>query len=282
MSSGSINDLPDSAFAYIEPGGKKDDQGKTVPRSLRHFPIHDAAHVRNALARAPQSPFGDKAMPKIRAAAKKFGIKVTENRADLDAAVDDETPRAPIEFRDSNVAGVNFAQRLIEVVAVPYEESALVEYRGELWNEMFLRGSFDGIEKRPNRVRANRDHDDKRLVGKVARFYPSREEGLVAEVRVSYTPLGDETLELAKDDVLDVSVGFAARGKDQEFDRRTMTRRIRKAFADHIAFTPTPAYAGAGVLAVRHALQSPDAAQLKKLDTPNLDELRDWLNTRKQ
>lgn len=81
MSSKAINDLPDSAFAYIEPGGSKDDQGKTVPRSKRHFPIHDAAHVRNALARAPQSPFGEKAMPKIKAAAKKFGIDVSENSA---------------------------------------------------------------------------------------------------------------------------------------------------------------------------------------------------------
>jgi HK97 family phage prohead protease len=195
---------------------------------------------------------------------------------------DEEAPRAPIEFRNSSVAGLNFAQRIIEVVAVPYEESALVEYRGEWWNEMFLRGSFDGIEKRPNRVRANRDHDDMRLVGKAVKFHPSRQEGLVAEVRVSHTPLGEETLELAKDGVLDVSVGFAARGRDQEFERRTMTRRIRKAFADHIAFTPTAAYTGAGVLAVRHATQSPDAAELKKLDTPNMDELRDWLNARKR
>jgi HK97 family phage prohead protease len=74
MTSQSINNLPDSAFAYIEPGGSKDSSGKTTPRSLRHFPIHDAAHVRNALARASQSPFGEKAMPKIMAAAKKFGI----------------------------------------------------------------------------------------------------------------------------------------------------------------------------------------------------------------
>jgi hypothetical protein len=81
MSSASINDLPDSAFAYIESGGSKDSEGKTVPRSLRHFPIHDEAHVRNALARAPQSPFGDKAMPKIRAAAKKFGIQVSDVKA---------------------------------------------------------------------------------------------------------------------------------------------------------------------------------------------------------
>jgi len=72
------NDLPDSAFAYIESGGTKDEHGRTVPRSLRHFNIHDAAHVRNALSRAPQSPFGDKAMPKIRAAAKRFGVDVSK------------------------------------------------------------------------------------------------------------------------------------------------------------------------------------------------------------
>ena len=84
MSTQAVNDLPDDDFAYIEPGGSKDSSGKTTPRSLRHFPIHDAAHVRNALARAPQSPFGDKAMPKIRAAAKKFGIDVGANSRDPD------------------------------------------------------------------------------------------------------------------------------------------------------------------------------------------------------
>ena len=82
MSTGSINDLPDSAFAYIEPGGSKDSSGKTVPRSKRHFPVHDAAHTRNALSRAPQSPFGEKAMPKIRAAAKKFGIQMSDSDGD--------------------------------------------------------------------------------------------------------------------------------------------------------------------------------------------------------
>jgi HK97 family phage prohead protease len=56
-----INDLPDSHFLYVEPGGSKDDQGKTVPRSLRHFPYKDASgkvdlpHLRNALSRIPQS-----------------------------------------------------------------------------------------------------------------------------------------------------------------------------------------------------------------------------------
>ena len=75
-----IDNLPDSSFAVIEDGGEKDADGKTTPRSKRHFPIKDAdgkldaAHVRNALARIPQSPFGDKAKAKVEAAAKELKI----------------------------------------------------------------------------------------------------------------------------------------------------------------------------------------------------------------
>ena len=90
LSSAAINDLPDSAFAHIEPGGTKDAQGKTVPRSKRHFPVHDEAHTRNALSRAPQSPFGKAAMPKILSAARKFGIQVSaDQRAVFGLDVDD-------------------------------------------------------------------------------------------------------------------------------------------------------------------------------------------------
>lgn len=78
-----INDLPDMAFAYIESGGEKDGDGKTTPRSLRHFPHHtmevksatenstvDLPHLRNALARAPQSPFGKNALGHLQKHAK--------------------------------------------------------------------------------------------------------------------------------------------------------------------------------------------------------------------
>lgn len=56
-----MNNLPDSSFLFVESGGKKDGEGKTVPRGKRHFPYKDAngkvdlPHLRNAIARIPQS-----------------------------------------------------------------------------------------------------------------------------------------------------------------------------------------------------------------------------------
>lgn len=82
-----VNDLPDSSFAYISPGGEKDEDGKTVPRSLRHLPYKDkdgkpdAAHVRNALARLNQTdiPASAKASArsKLVSAAKSLGVEVS-------------------------------------------------------------------------------------------------------------------------------------------------------------------------------------------------------------
>jgi class 3 adenylate cyclase len=59
--------LPDSAFAYL------DSQGR------RRLPIHDASHVRNALARFDQTAFEDdvareRARQRLLRAAKKYGI----------------------------------------------------------------------------------------------------------------------------------------------------------------------------------------------------------------
>ena len=80
LSGGSRSALPDSAFAYVEPG-HKDADGKT-PDQYRHFPYKhadgsiDSSHVKNALARLEggQSPFAGKARAKIEAAAASAGI----------------------------------------------------------------------------------------------------------------------------------------------------------------------------------------------------------------
>lgn len=163
----------------------------------------------------------------------------------------DDRPRAPVELRTAAVADVNFSQRIITAIVAPYEQPTRVMWRGEVWEEQFERSAWDGIEKRPNRVKVNRDHNKSRTVGKALKFFPSRREGLVSELRIAQTPLGDETLALADERCVGLSAGFAALPDDQLIDRRMKTRRIRRGFLDHISFVEDPAYAGAEVLEVR-------------------------------
>lgn len=76
------DDLPDSAFAFIEPGAKKDESGRTAPRSLRHYPVHDKAHTTKTLASVSKmlkkggkgADVARSALPKIVEAAKRMGI----------------------------------------------------------------------------------------------------------------------------------------------------------------------------------------------------------------
>jgi len=97
------NNLPDASFAYIEPGGTKDAEGKTVPRDKRHFPYKgpdgkvDLPHLRDALGRAPQSPFGPKAMPALQAAARASGVGKAEARRTAAARVRDWLNRVPAQ-----------------------------------------------------------------------------------------------------------------------------------------------------------------------------------------
>lgn len=103
-STADVNNLPDASFAYISPGGKKDAEGKTAPRTLRHLPYKtasgapDAAHVRNGLSRLDQTdiPASAKASAKrkLMAAAKQLKIDATEKmRKDMmGLGDDDESP----------------------------------------------------------------------------------------------------------------------------------------------------------------------------------------------
>lgn len=111
-----INDLPDAAFAYIEPGGKKDEEGKTVPRSKRHLPHHnmnvrkgsehdtvDIPHLRNALARLPQTKIPEAAKKKARAHlirhAKALGVGKYSKDEEIDIKemeVDEKMPEEEV------------------------------------------------------------------------------------------------------------------------------------------------------------------------------------------
>lgn len=183
-----------------------------------------------------------------------------------------------IETRSvANVDGVNFAERVITVIAVPYEQPTPVPFQRDVWNEVFSRTAFNGIETRQRRIPAtacldvpNINHAGGRVVGRAQAFYPQRSEGLVTDLKISRTPMGDETLELANDGSLDVSVGFMVKNRlDESLDRMSKTRRINRAFLDHIAFVAQPAYTGAKVLAVRGEGSDTEA---NASPTPGLDE----------
>ncbi len=161
----------------------------------------------------------------------------------------------------TEVLGVSFTDRIVSVIVVPYEEPALVPYAGEVWEEVFSRGAFANLDLQRT-VRVNRGHDTSRTVGKVVRFDLTDRRGLVADIRIAATPLADETLTLADEDMLSASVGFGVNPRTGLIlNRATRTRRIIDAVVDHIALVESPAYVGAKVLAVRSA-------------TPHLDRYR--------
>lgn len=186
----------------------------------------------------------------------------------------DSARKAPVEIRTAAVANIDAEERIVTMIAIPYEQATTVPFRGEVWNEVVERGAFAGIENSTHTYRVNRDHDKRRLVGKIVNYYPDREEGLVVDAYISKTELGDETLQLAKDGILGASVGMAIRPTDQILDRRdgSRTRRIKRAFLDHLALVPDPAYQGAEVLAVRSDTIVEEEFQAPIL-TPRLDQL---------
>jgi phage head maturation protease len=177
-------------------------------------------------------------------------------------------------LRTAQQIGVSFPKRIIELVVAPYDEKTLVSDRGPRpVFEHFVRGAFDGIQRRANRIKTYRDHHDERsVVGRAIALHPSREEGLVAEVQISKTLLGDETLTLADDEVLDASAGYLPMPDGETWNRDRSEVKIHKAWLGHIALVPEP-YEGARVLAVRHAAP---AESVPEAETPNLALVRSW------
>jgi HK97 family phage prohead protease len=190
------------------------------------------------------------------------------------AELETRPPRRLIEFRSVTDFDVQATDRIITLIAVPYDVDAAVLVRGRAVTESIARGAFDGCESRTSRVKVNRDHDYDKTIGRAVALHPQRDEGLVAELRIAKTSLGDDTLALAEVGALEASVGFAVLpGGEQWLDGRGR-RRVTKGWLDHIAMVPEGAYEGR-VLDVR-AL----AADVASVATPNLDTVRAWMLTR--
>jgi len=87
-----VNDLPDSAFLHIKPGGRKDEDGKTVPRTLRMFPVRDDSgkidlpHLRNAIARIPVANIAADLKTKLQTQAR----RMLEEQKEANMPIDNE------------------------------------------------------------------------------------------------------------------------------------------------------------------------------------------------
>jgi HK97 family phage prohead protease len=139
---------------------------------------------------------------------------------------------------------------------IPWGVEARVLDRGRLVVEVFERGAL--VDADPARVPLTATHprDAGTLPIGVTLELDDRSDAAWGSWRVSDTLLGNEVLALARDGVpLGLSVGFAEvpGGSRWSPDRRRVTRT--RAALDHVAVVRVPAYAGAGVSAVRAALQ---------------------------
>ncbi len=179
-----------------------------------------------------------------------------------------------VEHRSSTVSDVNTRQRIVEIIAVPYDQETDVIWHDDVWHESFDRKAFDGVEAHVGRVQVNREHRKGDTVGKVIGAEPGHRDGLFARVKMYSTPRGDETLTLAEEGGAFPSIGFRVNSfADQRIDKRSNARRILRAFWDHQAFVEDPAYEGAGVLAVRAGQSGLLVAERPLPETPNLDEM---------
>lgn len=174
---------------------------------------------------------------------------------------------------DATLTDVDVKLRIIDLIAVPWEQVTDVVWRGESWKEVFACSAFDGLEASAGRIIVNREHTKGDTVGKVVRVDTKDARGLITQVKIAATPRGDETLALAAEDMIAPSVGyFVKRASDVDLDKQTRMRRVRRAFLDHLSLVESPAYEGARVLAVRAG--SPPLVEDASLPaTPNLDAL---------
>jgi hypothetical protein len=80
-------------------------------------------------------------------------------------------------------------------------------------------------------------------------------------------------LELAADDMVSASLGYYVKSpSDVSLNRRTLVRRVCRAFLDHLAMVESPAYVGARVLAVREDQSGLAAAEEPLYAAPALDD----------
>jgi len=290
LSAADVNDLPDDAFAFIEPGGTKDASGKTTPRSKRHFPIHDAAHVRNALARLGSSPFGDKARPKVVAAAKKFGIEVSDEDGDGRAA------RTTLELRRRRGSMIRKKERrslLMEMRAKPdgtggtnfeFEGYGAVfdapfqmyDPWGEAYSEVVRPGAFTRTLATPGLyVPFLIGHNDQGIplaqTANKTMTLSQDSKGLhvLAQMDGRRSDVRNLAYAVERGDMDQMSIGFVTMGQEWSPDweqRNMLDLEMHQGDVSSVAVAANPATAGASMTALPTEILSRQAAEQRAQD----------------
>jgi HK97 family phage prohead protease len=280
MATADINDLPDDQFGYIQPGGSKDTSGRTVPRSNRHFPLHDAAHVRDALSRAPQSPFGDKAMPKIKAAAKRLGVDADDSGASRSLFDRSEFMRMyPLEDITILRSADGGNGRIVEAYAAVFDQPAEISDHEGQYIEVIDPSAFDTAIEFAGRNKGGLPANVKVLYnhGMTVQGTPSERgsmpigvpvairaeaRGLLTRTEYNSTPLAEEVLENIRSGAI-TSQSFTGRiirsdpqlrrGDRHRPDSAGSLRTVRRMKLGLREYGPVlwPAYSGAEILGVR-------------------------------
>jgi HK97 family phage prohead protease len=255
-----MDDLPDSSFLYIEPGGKKDSEGKTTPRSLRHFPVKDAQgnvdlpHVRNALSRIPQSNVPASAKASATAAAQKM-LK-SSSRSDMDTPPRDDLVRTTSTFELRRSEGSDMP--ILSGTAAVFGEWTEIRsnYEGHFF-ERFMPGAFTKtIRENKSKIRCLFHHGQDPSIG----FKPlgpitklaEEDGGLRYDVQLLDTDYNRSLIPGLEAGLYGSSFRFGInRKEDVRSPKRSawnpkgiLERTIRESYLRELGPTPLPAYAG--------------------------------------
>jgi len=257
-----MNDLPDSAFLYVAPGGKKDSDGKTVPRSLRFFPVKDAsgnvdlAHLRNALARIPQSSLSDAIKASATAKATRM-LKAAGGNPSSNGRSELRNLPLDYELRDDGEP----APTLVGHLAVFDEWAEIASAREGHFMERIAPGAFTKtLSENLSRVRVLFNHGKdaqfgEKPLGPIRSVTPD-DTGVAYEVPLLDTSYNRDLVEMLKADppVLGSSFRFTVTrdsvdgkpGKSDHNPRGLAERTITELRLSEFGPVTFPAYQGAG------------------------------------
>ena len=274
-----INDLPDSAFLYIAPGGTKTD-GKT-DGAHRYFPVKDAsgkpdaAHINNAMSRINQADIPDSAKVEAMAAAKRMAAAhpgigggptmMYQGTAGSGRSLErDWLPDGALGFQTRTFELVMEVRstgdgRTLYGRAVPYGVVADVgQFRERFLPGVFSRQVGNGTI---GHIRLFDAHDDRMRgghpIGKTTTL-AEQPDGLYGSWSLYDTSRAEDALKLVRaGEVTGLSIGFDARGGGSRRADDGVVERTA-AHLDHVALTHEPVYTDAKVLGLRARIRMPE------------------------